>query len=147
MKTFQGVTRQGNQSEIMHSRGFTCLCVKIYNEKSPSYHFALIIQLSFHRKPCVVISFSFFFFKVLFIFRGEGKEKGRETSMSGCLSCAPYWGPGLQLRRVPWVGIEPATFGFADRRSIYWVTPARAHFVFIFICWLLIKLNIYFCIY
>ena len=30
----------------------------------------------------------------LFIFRGEGK---RETSMYGCLSHAPYWGPGLQL--------------------------------------------------
>ena len=78
MKTFQGVTRQGNQSEIMHSRGFTCLCVKIYNEKSPSYHFALIIQLSFHRKPCIVISFSFFFLWFYLFLEGKGRRKGEK---------------------------------------------------------------------
>ena len=40
-----------------------------------------------------------FFFKILFIFReGEG---GRETSMCGCLSHAPYWGPDPQPRHVP----------------------------------------------
>ena len=37
----------------------------------------------------------------LFIFRGEEKEKEREISMCVCLSCAPYWGPGPQPRRVP----------------------------------------------
>ena len=37
----------------------------------------------------------------LFIFRVRGTEGERETSMCGCLSCAPYWGPGLQPRRVP----------------------------------------------
>ena len=26
---------------------------------------------------------------------------GRETSMCGCLSCAPYWGPNPQPRHVP----------------------------------------------
>ena len=54
---------------------------------------------------CEVPSFlSFFFFEdfiYLFLERGEGKEKGRETSMCGCLSRAPYWGPGLQPRHVP----------------------------------------------
>ena len=39
------------------------------------------------------------FFKIfyLFIFReGKGRRKrGWEISMCGCLSCAPYWGPGL----------------------------------------------------
>ena len=38
----------------------------------------------------------------LFIFRLRGREGERErTSMCGCLSCAPYWGPGLQPRPVP----------------------------------------------
>ena len=45
----------------------------------------------------------FFFFKILFIFReGEGgRKRARETSMCVCLSCVPYWGPGLQPRHVP----------------------------------------------
>ena len=46
---------------------------------------------------------------VLFIyFYREGKgvrKRGRETSMCGCLSRAPYWGPGLQPRHVPLLGI------------------------------------------
>ena len=29
-------------------------------------------------------------FIYLFLWRGEGRERGRETSMCGCLSCAPY---------------------------------------------------------
>ena len=37
----------------------------------------------------------------LFLDRGEGREKERETLMCGCLSSAPYWGPGLQPRNVP----------------------------------------------
>ena len=36
---------------------------------------------------------------------------GTETSMCGCLLHAPYWGPGLKPRHVPWLGIEPATSG------------------------------------
>ena len=51
------------------------------------------------------LNIGFLFFKkkdfIYFIFREEGKERGRETSMFGCLSRAPYWGPGLQLRHVP----------------------------------------------
>ena len=31
--------------------------------------------------------------------------------MCGCLSHTPYWGPGLQPRHVPWLGIEPRPFG------------------------------------
>ena len=48
----------------------------------------------------------FLFSMILFIYsleRGEGKEKrGRETSVCGCLSHAPYWGPGAEARHVPW---------------------------------------------
>ena len=46
-------------------------------------------------------------FIYLFLERGEGRE--RVTSMCGCLLCAPYWGPGLQPRHVPCLGIELAT--------------------------------------
>ena len=37
----------------------------------------------------------------VFIFRERGREGERETSMCGCFSYAPYWGPGLQPRDVP----------------------------------------------
>ena len=40
-------------------------------------------------------------FIYLFLDRGEGRERGKETSMCGCLSHTPYWGPGLQPRCVP----------------------------------------------
>ena len=46
--------------------------------------------------------------------------------MRGCLSHAPCWGPGLQPRHVPWLGIEPATLWFAGQCSICWATLARA---------------------
>ena len=44
-----------------------------------------------------------FFLKILFIFifrEGRKGERGRETSVCGCLSHASYWGPGLQPRHV-----------------------------------------------
>ena len=62
------------------------------------------------------------FFKrfILFIYReGKGGRKtGRETSMYGCLSHAPYWGPGLKPRHVLWLGMEPVTLWFVGRYSI-----------------------------
>ena len=86
----------------------------------------------------------------LFIFReGKGgRKRGRETPVCGCLSRAPYWGPGLKPRHVPWLGIEPATLWFTGRRSIHWATPARAkvitfndyiYFSFLEVPWLLFK--------
>ena len=55
----------------------------------------------------------------LFIDTGEGRNWRRETSMCGCLLCAPYWGPGLQPRHVPWLGIEPVTHWFTGQHSIH----------------------------
>ena len=68
------------------------------------------------------------FFLDLFIFREgkRGRKRGTETSVCGCLSCASYWGPGLQCRHVPWLGIEPVTFGLRDSTPTNWATPARA---------------------
>ena len=41
-------------------------------------------------------------FIYLFRQRGrEGRERGRETSMCGCLSHGPHWGLGPQPRHVP----------------------------------------------
>ena len=45
--------------------------------------------------------------------------------MCGCLSSAPYWGPGLQPRHVPWLGIELATLWFAGQLSIHYATPVK----------------------
>ena len=44
------------------------------------------------------------FLKRFYLFFREWKgerTRGRETSMCGCLSHAPYWGPGPQPRHVP----------------------------------------------
>ena len=47
-------------------------------------------------------SMSFFQDFIYLSLEGKGKRKGgRETSMCGCLSHAPHWGPGLQPRHVP----------------------------------------------
>ena len=46
--------------------------------------------------------------------------------MCGCLSHAPYWGPGPQPRHVPWLEIELVTLWFTGQHSIHWATPARA---------------------
>ena len=73
-------------------------------------------------------------FYFLFLDRGKGRENERETSMCGCLSCTPYWRPGLQPRHVPWLGIEPATLWFTGWLSIHWATPARADGFCLFIC-------------
>ena len=54
-----------------------------------------------------------------------GRKRGREISMCGCLSCAPYWGPGPQPRHVPWPGIEPATFWFSGQHPTHWTTPVK----------------------
>ena len=57
-----------------------------------------------------------FFLKIVFVYfktEREGRRKrGRETSLCGCLSHAPYWGPGPQPRHVPSLGIKLATFWF-----------------------------------
>ena len=75
----------------------------------------LYVPLSLH--------LDFFFLNILFIyFSREGKggrKKGRETSVCGCLSHAPYWGPGPQPRHVPRLGIELVTLCFAVWQSIH----------------------------
>ena len=70
-------------------------------------------------------------FIYLFLVRGEGKQRGRETSMCGCLPRAPNWGPGPQPRHASWLGIEPGTLWFTGPHSIRRATPARVCQVFL----------------
>ena len=86
--------------------------------------------------PSVSEGLHFFFFKVfktflllLFLESEEGRKKERERSINVWLplTCPPsHWGSSPQPRDVSWLGIEPATLGFAGWLSIHWVTPARA---------------------
>ena len=75
----------------------------------------------------MVGSFFFFLRFYLFIFREQGREEEREREMSmcGCLSRGPHWGPGLQPRHVPWLGVQPVTL-VHSLLSTHCVTPARA---------------------
>ena len=58
---------------------------------SCNYHFS-----------CYVIFCIICMFKRAFLSEGKGgRKRGRETSMCGCLLCAPYWAPGPQPRHVP----------------------------------------------
>ena len=52
--------------------------------------------------------------------------------MCGCLPHAPYWGPGLQPRHVPWLGIEPAAPWSTGWHSIHWATLAKTKLFSIF---------------
>ena len=84
--------------------------------------FSLTIQKLFLKKD----------FIYLFLERGreEERERGRATSMCACLSCVSHWGPRLQSRYVPWLGIEPATLCFSCQHSIHRATPARVIYLF-----------------
>ena len=64
-----------------------------------------------------------------FFWRGGGKKRERNINV-WLLLVPPQLGPGPQPGRVPWPGIEPATLGFTDLRSIHWATPARAKWFF-----------------
>ena len=79
----------------------------------------------------------FFFLRLhLFIFTERRKEGGSERNIDvgerviSFLSRAPNWGPGLQPRHVPWLGIQLVTLWFAGLCLIHWATPAREHVCF-----------------
>ena len=73
------------------------------------------VQPTESHQPGQECVFLFFVFRFYLFLEREVKEKGRETSMCGCISWAPYWGPGPQPRHVPWLGMEPVTLSFAGR--------------------------------
>ena len=74
---------------------------------------------------------SFKDFIYLFLDRGEGREK-KKRNIDWFPLTAPNWGPALQSRYIPWLGIKPVTFQFKGQHSIHWATPARAISFFLF---------------
>ena len=100
--------------------------------KSPLTAKQLKIKLKTSNLYCKRLSLPLLLFFVrfyLFIFRerGRDRERGREISMCGCLSCALHWGPDLQPRLVPWLGIRLVTLWFTDPHSIHWATAAKVN--------------------
>ena len=75
------------------------------------------------------------YFIYLFLERGKGgRKRGRETSICGCLSRGPHWGPGLQPRHVPWLGIELVTLWFTARaQSTELYQPGRLELLMFFL--------------
>ena len=126
-----------NYLKLFFTEFFLCLCQKCFGYycvglfiNSVLFHW--LMSLSLHKYPralIIVLNTNSFLKKILFTYFekvGKGRRrKGRETATCGCLSRTPHWGPGLQLRHVPWLGIEPATRWFPGCRSIHWATPAR----------------------
>ena len=98
-------------------------CVILGTLATLSVPSSFIHLLSSFLPPFLFLRFYWFIFRE----RGREGETGRETSMCGCLSCIPQWGPGPQPRHVSWLGIEPVTLWFfAGQHSVHWATPARA---------------------
>ena len=81
-------------------------------------HYIIVVQYFVFLKNLTLmrrVTFYLFYF-----FREKRRERGREGENINVwlpLS-APNWGPGLQPRHVPWLGIEPAAFWFKGRHSI-----------------------------
>ena len=80
---------------------------------------------------CLETNVAIFLKKILCIYF-KGEEKGgdehhcvRETLTTWLLHIL-CWGPGLEPRHAPWLGIKPVTFRFVGWCSIHWDTPARA---------------------
>ena len=87
-------------------------------------------------RPCTL---NYFFIFLIIYFLREGREEeregekhqcGRDTLIACLWSHTPYWGPGLQLGHVPWLGIKLAAFQFAGQHSIHWAVPPRAKLFF-----------------
>ena len=136
---------------------YICMCVYVYAAKSylrcclqlhlifyVAYYYSQVSDVRsllkiYHLKIVFIVICSgnsyrficYWNFSFLGGFFGEGKggrKRARETSMCGCLLCAPYWELGLQPRHVPWLVIEPVTLWVSGWRSIHWATPARVQF-------------------
>ena len=97
--------------------------------------FANIFSYSVGQYACSLCCFLFYFIflKILFIFSKRGRKGEREgekhwcerETLISCLLHTPNWGPGLQPRHVPWLGIETTTFWCIGWCSNQLSHPAR----------------------
>ena len=93
--------------------------------------FPLYVRLNWHENNFLLTPISK---KILFIFREEGRETGREGEKHwcereksiGCLFHPSWQGLDPQPRHMPWPGIEPTTLYFSEWCPTYWPTPDRA---------------------
>ena len=102
-----------------------------WNNSDPSYgcvrkHVYLCLHLGQNLKSEFKFFKKYFIYFVIYFYKKEGRKRGKETSMCGCLLHAPHWGPGPKPRPVPWLGIKPVTLWFTGQCSIHWATLARA---------------------
>ena len=88
-----------------------------------------------YREGWLVVTLGFLK-KILFIYllifrereregeRGREKHQYERESLNNLVKC-PNWGPNLQPRHVPWLGIGLATFCFVGWRPTHWATRIR----------------------
>ena len=97
-----------------------------FSPSTPPLPFWQLTVCSMHPCLCYYV-FSLLFKDCIYLFleREEGREKEERNINVWLLLMHPHWGPGLQPRHVPWLGIEPMTLWFAGWHSIHWATPAR----------------------
>ena len=91
-----------------------CLSEKPFPFCIPSYQLTTYIDcavefiVELQTIQCFLCHCCYYYYDILFILRGEGKERGREISMCERyidwlpLSCPQLGGPSLQPRHVPW---------------------------------------------
>ena len=92
------------------------------------------------------MSYTFFFkdFIYLFLEKGrEGEREGEKHQRMVASHARPYWGPGLQPRCVPRLGIEPATLCFTGMCSVHWATPTRANVIYFCFKWSYVRVQKY----
>ena len=78
--------------------------------KNPNVSF----ECFYHTPWTLCYLFLKYFIYILFLERGEGREKERETNIDSVVShIHPNWGLNLWPRPVSWPGIELVTFHFA----------------------------------
>ena len=101
-------------TNLNHAQGATAAAVSersFCSLQSATAFTKLYLNMLPRSQSIFFFSFFFFFFKRFYLFldRGEGREKegGRETSICGCLSHAPYWRPGLETQACALTGSPP----------------------------------------
>ena len=100
------------------SHSFTAICSKRKKKKRKNE--------GEKRRQKGLSGLSILFFKdfiYLFLERGEGRERGRETSACSCFSWDPYWVPGLQPRHCS--GWELNWWSFGSEACVQSIEPRQ----------------------